>query len=72
MLMDVQLEYERIDRIRSITAMKRALTDLAVDHRQDVILLALKSSRCQWTWSFFAREFEVPNPYENVAFRDPI
>lgn len=53
-------EYERIDAIRSITAMREALKLLDPVTRKEVILVALSRSHCQFTWSFFAGKFEVP------------
>jgi hypothetical protein len=52
-------EYERIDDIRSIAAMRRELTQLDDLVRQQVIIYALAKSRCQFTWSFFADLFKV-------------
>lgn len=52
-------EYERIDDMRSIAAMKRELALLDAPTRRMVIAYALKKSACQFTWSFFADLFKV-------------
>lgn len=54
-------EYQRIDNIRSIAAMRRELYQLDKSIREQVIIFALKESRCQFTWSFFADLFKVPH-----------
>lgn len=56
--MSVLSDYERIDRIRSVSGMLRALQLL--EDPQPVILLGLERSRCQFTWSHFAKRLKVP------------
>jgi hypothetical protein len=54
------MAYARIDAIRSIRAMRDALQDLEPAFRREVILRALEHSHHQFTWRFFAGEFDVP------------
>lgn len=53
-------EYMRIDTIRAIKTMGAELCKLAPCVRKMVILIALRESRYQYTWSNFAEEHEVP------------
>jgi hypothetical protein len=55
-----QERFARIDPIRSVTQMRMELVLLPQEPRRDVILYALGHSRFQWTWSYFAKRFEVP------------
>ncbi len=52
--------FTRIDRIRSVTHMKEELENLSPESRRAVILEALRSSSCQFTWSWLAVTFEIP------------
>ncbi len=58
--MGTESEFERVDAIRSVTDMRKALSDIEHDARKKVILLGLSKSRHQFTWSFMARVFKVP------------
>lgn len=53
-------EFQRIDRIQSVMGIGQELERLDCDVRKRVILIALKGSRHQFTWSFYARKFGVP------------
>lgn len=52
--------FARIDRIRSVSEMQSELSQLSEEKRRDVILYALSFSRFQFTWSHFAKHFEIP------------
>lgn len=56
----IQELFEHIDPAISITEMKERLNALDHKARKAVILLALRQSKYQWTWSTFARECAVP------------
>ena len=52
--------YAKINSIRSINQMQQKLTELSKISRNVIILHALQHSECQFTWSFFAKKFEIP------------
>jgi hypothetical protein len=70
---DPHQQFARIDAIRSVAQMRRELGCLPEELRQDVILRALKQSRHQFVWSFFAEAFGIsaslwpPPPGEQPA-----
>lgn len=57
---EVDAAFQRIDPIRSVSRMRDELKALERASRTAVILKALRESRFQFTWSFFAKAFEVP------------
>jgi hypothetical protein len=52
--------YEAIDKIKSIAQMREKLENLDYDLRQDVIKVGLARSSFQFTWSFMAVQYGVP------------
>jgi hypothetical protein len=52
--------FQRIDAIRSTSGMENALRKLDEVLRKDVILFALRNSRFQFHWSFFAEQYGIP------------
>lgn len=58
--MDIYATFNKIDRIKSIRAMRLALEGLPETEREEVILEGLRSSQFQHTWSYFAEQFNVP------------
>lgn len=53
-------DYERIDALPAVSQIQTALKALDPASRKLVILMALRKSRCQWTWSYMASYFSVP------------
>jgi hypothetical protein len=51
--------YEYIDEIRSVAEMQAVLDSLTEPERAGVITLALRRSRHQFTWSFFAERYGI-------------
>jgi len=58
--MNIEAEFNRIDEIRSVSSMQDGLERLPKASQVQVILHALRKSRFQWTWSYFAKKYGVP------------
>lgn len=57
----VEQAYARIDKIRSVAEMQTSLMEMEdKDFRQKVILHGLEHSKFQFTWSFMALQFNIP------------
>ena len=63
--MNAEVEYTRIDRLRSVRMMKEELKKLPEPLRNSVVLCGLKKSEFQFTRSYFAKLFQIEDRHDN-------